>query len=72
MAWSTCPKCNCHNFEVVEKFLAGYKLAFIQCLSCGAVIGVMDQNNVGQRISELEKKIDCLQDHKMSGQEVGR
>jgi Zn ribbon nucleic-acid-binding protein len=58
MAWSTCPKCNSHNFEVVEKSQAGLKhnLKFVQCVFCGAVVGVFD-NNIEQRLNELEKKV---------------
>ncbi|MHB8063851.1 MAG: hypothetical protein ACYDG2_14675 [Ruminiclostridium sp.] len=60
MAWSTCPKCNSHNFEVVEKSpsVSNFKLMFVQCLYCGAVVGVMDYYNIGQRLDELEKKLD--------------
>lgn len=62
MAWSTCPKCDNHSFELVEDTPIGsaFKLMFVQCTSCGAVVGVMDYYNIGQRMNELEKKIDEL------------
>lgn len=62
MAWSTCPKCNSHSFEMVENTptKSNFKLMFVQCSSCGAVVGIMDYYNIGQRINELEKKIDRL------------
>ncbi|WP_024831289.1 hypothetical protein [Ruminiclostridium josui] len=62
MAWSTCPKCNNHNFEVVEKSLVGSSLnfSFVQCLVCGAVVGVTDSNNFDNRITELENKLNGL------------
>ncbi|AEY66496.1 hypothetical protein [Clostridium sp. BNL1100] len=62
MAWSTCPKCNNHNFEVVEKSLAGtnYNLSFVQCLVCGTVVGVTDSNNFDNRLNELENKLSSL------------
>ncbi|HEX2925818.1 MAG TPA: hypothetical protein VHP38_06115 [Ruminiclostridium sp.] len=68
MAWSTCPKCNYHNFEVVEKSLTGsdLKFAFVQCIACGTVVGVIDHSDIGHRINELEKRIDGLQYHEVS------
>jgi uncharacterized Zn finger protein len=62
MALSTCPKCNNHTFEIVENSpsKSAYKLLFVQCTSCGAVVGVMDYYNIGARINELEKKVDNI------------
>ncbi|ACL76321.1 hypothetical protein [Ruminiclostridium cellulolyticum] len=62
MAWSTCPKCNSHNFEMVEKSMAGtnFNLSFVQCLVCGTVVGVTDCNNFNNRLNELEKKLSSL------------
>ncbi len=62
MAWSTCPKCNSHNFEVVEKSIAGAKinLSFVQCLVCGTVVGATDSNNFDKRLNELENKLSLL------------
>ncbi len=67
MAWSTCPKCNNHNFEVVEKSLVGinFNLSFVQCLVCGTVVGVTESNNFDNRLKELENKLSGLSD-KMS------
>jgi predicted nucleic-acid-binding Zn-ribbon protein len=44
MAISTCPKCSNHSFEVQEftPTRSNYKFLFVQCSSCGVVIGVMD------------------------------
>jgi hypothetical protein len=49
MAMSTCPKCNNHTFEVqiAEPIGSAYKLLFVQCAACGAVVGVMDALNIG-------------------------
>lgn len=62
MAWSTCVKCGGTSFEIVETEPSGsnYKLLFVQCSSCGGVIGVLDWYNIGARTFELEKKIDDL------------
>ncbi len=68
MAWSTCPKCNNHNFEVVEKSLAGsnFNLSFVQCMVCGTVVGVIDSNNYANKLNELENKVSSLSDRMSS------
>lgn len=52
--------CDSTRFEVKENSptRSNYKLLFVQCSSCGAVVGTMDYYNIGARLSELEKKID--------------
>ena len=59
MARSTCVKCGNGKFEMVEHSPAGsrFKLNFIQCSSCGGVVGVMDFHNIGDRLTELGKKL---------------
>ena len=48
MAMSRCPKCENSSFELKEASPRGssYKFNFIQCASCGAVVGVADYWNV--------------------------
>ena len=60
MASSTCPKCDQHSFEIKENTPRGsnFKLLFVQCSSCGAVVGVMDYYNIGAKIKEVENKLD--------------
>ena len=62
MAYSKCPKCESTYFEVVEKepSKSNYKLIFVQCSTCGCVVGTMDYFNIGSRIKDVEKKIDTL------------
>ena len=62
MALSKCPKCESTNFEVVvkEPSKSNYKLIFVQCGSCGCVVGTMDYFNIGTKIAEVEKKVDAL------------
>lgn len=50
MAISTCPKCDNTCFEIVEHSPIGsnFKLMFIQCNQCGAVVGVTDFYNLGE------------------------
>lgn len=62
MARSTCPKCDSHNFELVENCPSesNFKFMFVQCVSCGAVVGVMDYYNIGAKLKTIEAKIDKL------------
>lgn len=62
MARSKCPSCNNHIFEVVEHTprKSNFKFLFVQCSSCGSVVGTMDYYNIGALIKVLEKKIDEL------------
>ncbi len=57
MALSTCVKCGGTVFEVQvkEQLVLGsnFKLTFIQCASCGGVVGVMDYWNIGERLTDL-------------------
>jgi|GEM_PF-541405 RNase P subunit RPR2 len=59
---STCSKCGNCLFEVTEQKPnnSNYKLLFVQCSSCGSVVGVMDYYNIGARTFELEKKLDKI------------
>jgi transcription initiation factor IIE alpha subunit len=62
MAFSSCPKCNNSFFEIVENTPArsNFKLQFVQCSSCGAVVGVMEYFNTGAKIAEVLKEIETL------------
>lgn len=62
MAIPTCIKCGNHFFEVRE---AGshvrennFKIFFVQCTQCGGVVGVQEYYNIGQRITDLAKKLN--------------
>ena len=62
MAYSKCPKCDYTSFELVinEPKNSDFKLAFVQCGSCGCVVGTMDYWNIGTKIIDLDKKMDSL------------
>lgn len=62
MAWSKCPKCQNTSFEVVinEPADSAYKLLFVQCKSCGTVVGVMDYYNIGSLMNNMKRKLDEL------------
>ena len=59
MATSSCPKCGQHRFEIKENGPSGgaYKLMFVQCASCGTVVGVQDFYNVGAMLLQQNKAI---------------
>jgi len=57
MAMSTCIKCGNKTFETSENSPGGsnFKMFFVQCSSCGGVVGVMDFYNIGQLVHDLAK-----------------
>jgi len=59
MASSTCVKCGDGHFELVEYTpkKSAFKLSFIQCSSCGGVVGVLDYYNIGEIIHKLADKL---------------
>lgn len=69
MAYSTCPKCSSTYFEVRESEPRNstYKLVFVQCSSCGAVVGTMPYYDAGilakqnqNQLTEIEQQIKNL------------
>jgi excinuclease UvrABC ATPase subunit len=63
MVSSTCIKCGNHSFQIVENSPSGaaFKLMFVQCGSCGGVVGIQDYFNIGSLIKDQEKQIKRLQ-----------
>jgi hypothetical protein len=59
MAKSRCIKCDNSSFEIVENtpHRSVFKLMFVQCTSCGGVVGVLDFYNIGERLTELARKL---------------
>ena len=59
MAQSTCPKCGGHSFEIVENTpnKSAWTFYFIQCASCGCVVGTHEYYNVGNLIHKLAEKL---------------
>ena len=59
MAVSTCPKCTNTTFETVEATPIGstVKLVFIQCASCGAVVGTKDYFETSSVIDQIARKL---------------
>ena len=60
MATPTCPKCDSTRFEaqIFEPSNANYKLNAINCLGCGAVVGVVEYSNLGVLIRKLAKGLN--------------
>lgn len=59
MAFSTCVKCGGRSFEAVEHSAtnAHFKHIFIQCASCGGVVGVTDYANNASLLLSQNKAI---------------
>lgn len=59
MAISKCPKCDCTRFELKEANISGsaYRMYFVQCSSCGAVVGLVPFNNTEFLIRRLANKL---------------
>lgn len=64
MAMSSCPKCSNHSFEMKENTPkdSAFKLLFVQCASCGTVVGVQEYFNVSSLIYKLAKKLGASLD----------
>jgi len=60
MAISRCPKCEGSYFEMVENSNvqgAKFKIMFIQCSSCGSVVGTTDYYNVPTLLNKIANKL---------------
>ena len=60
MATSTCMKCGSSSFEIKENSpkSSRFKLMFVQCASCGGVIGAMDYMNIGAELQDVKNAIE--------------
>ena len=60
MAVSSCPKCGNHTFEAVqnEPKNSNFQLWFIQCSSCGCVVGTHENVLISSMILDLAKKLN--------------
>jgi hypothetical protein len=59
MALPTYVKCGHHFFEVSEAEANGsdVKLIFVQCASCGSVVGVTDNYSTALTLEKLARKL---------------
>lgn len=63
MALSTCVKCGRSGFELREATPSGSAFIhyFLQCSSCGGVVGMTEYNNVGALLEKQARQIAELQ-----------
>lgn len=59
MATSTCIKCNSSAFELKlnEPHDSRYKFFFVQCRSCGGVVGVTDYYATSTLLEKIAEKL---------------
>ena len=59
MARSKCVRCDNTRFEAVEANISGthFPYMFIQCSSCGAIVGVAEAENVPNLLHQLADKL---------------
>ncbi len=62
MASSACPKCGNHTFELAENqpHHAHFKLWFVQCRTCGTVVGTMDYYQIGNKVRKIYDGIKAI------------
>ncbi len=62
MATPKCVKCGNTQFETKESTPKNspFIVTFVQCASCGGVIGVMDFYNIGQELQDIKKAIEKI------------
>lgn len=63
MATSSCGKCGSQTFECkdVTPKHSNFVLTFVQCASCGAVVGAMDAMNLGAELAEVKNLLQKIQ-----------
>ena len=59
MAYSSCMRCDGSSFEAVAAEIRGaaHQLVFIQCDSCGGVVGVQELNNIGSLLAQQDNAL---------------
>lgn len=64
MAMSKCSSCGYSGFEMKEQVPknSAFKLMFVQCSSCGTVVGAMDAFNIGDVLSRQNAAIKRIGD----------
>ena len=60
MAISRCSNCECTRLELKEANISGsaYRMYFVQCSSCGAVVGIVPFMNTAALIQQLADKMN--------------
>lgn len=57
---SKCPKCDNSGFELSTESpsKANYKVTFVRCSSCGAVVGTLESQSTVNLLHKLAKKLN--------------
>lgn len=60
MAMPTCPHCKSHRLAITEDVPSGssFRLLILHCGVCGAPFGALDFFNIGERLNEIEAKLE--------------
>jgi hypothetical protein len=59
LATSKCPRCDSTRFEAARATISGtyFPYMFIQCASCGTVVGASEAENVSNLVHQLAEKL---------------
>lgn len=63
MAESACPKCGEHRFVLEEAPFVGFggrAVSFVQCYSCGTVVGALEREHIGLQLALQRKAIEAI------------
>ena len=68
MAISTCNHCEETKFELVlqKPTDSKYTFRFVQCASCGTVVGVLEERNIGALSDTTEAMLFCGESQRKS------
>jgi hypothetical protein len=60
LATSKCGKCDGTTFEMTRNSVHGsdYKIMFVQCATCGTVVGITDYYNVPSLLIKLAEGLE--------------
>ncbi|MDT4955048.1 MAG: hypothetical protein QOJ02_3186 [Acidobacteriota bacterium] len=60
-AASSCPKCGHHSFELMYLTSGSPKttISAVQCESCGAIVGVLD--DLSEKLARIEKRLKAIE-----------
>ncbi|MDT5063472.1 MAG: hypothetical protein QOH63_3931 [Acidobacteriota bacterium] len=60
-AASSCPKCGHHSFELTYLTSGSPKttISAVQCESCGAIVGVLD--DLSEKLARIEKRLKAIE-----------
>ncbi|SQC92536.1 Uncharacterised protein [Cedecea neteri] len=64
MAQSSCPRCGSERFEMAVKKILNARLpiTFVQCASCGTVVGTVEHECAAELVHKLAKKLNVTLD----------